>query len=165
MRYAARSVALVVITISLGGPHQSIAQRRRAATSFQGQWVWAVFAKHRSELPPAYQRMKMKDVPESTLELYLKQKGNVLAGDYASGARFLAKVESGSFKTLIRGNSAQVRLESGHGGSVTARITLRGGELYWTLVREVGEHYFPNGVVLTRAPKSASPTTNLKMPH
>jgi redox-sensitive bicupin YhaK (pirin superfamily) len=165
MSQIARSLALVIMTISSGVSHQSVAQKRRASTGFQGQWVWSVIARNRSDLPPAYQNMKVKDVPESTLELYLKQKGSVLTGEYGAGARFLAKVELGSFTALIRGHVAQVKLESGHGGRVIAKITLRGDKLYWKLVRAEGEYYFPDQVLLHRVSKSALSTAGLKISH
>ena len=118
--------------------------------------MWAIYAKRRSELPPAYQDMKVTDVPQYILELNLKQKGHRLIGEYDAGARFLAKVENGDFSATVSRNEALVELESGHGGKITARITLRGDRLYWKVIKAEGEYYFPNEAVLRRADKKSS---------
>jgi hypothetical protein len=156
MGYFIRLLALSITAFVLGGSLQTYAQGRKTLRSFQGQWVWATHAKRRSELPPAYRNMKVRDVPQYILELNLKQQGQTLTGEYAAGARFLAKVENGEISATVNRHVAQVELESGHGGKITARLMLLGNRLYWKVIKAEGEHYFPDDVALRRVDKKPS---------
>ena len=74
----------LVIVVAFGAP--ALAQR---AKPFQGEWDWAVYAKSRDELPPAYRHERLKDVPAGEIYLKIKQRGNKLTGEYAGSDRFL----------------------------------------------------------------------------
>ncbi len=126
------------------------AQKRAPSGGFEGKWNWAVYAKDKSELPPAYREMELREVPAYALDLTLRRKGNRLHGEYGLLARYLAKVDEGSFTTTITGGSARVNLKSNFGGSATVVLTLRGDKLHWRTIRSTGEAYFPKDAVLRR---------------
>lgn len=120
------------------------------ANRFRGEWEWAVYAKSRDELPPAYRDERIKDVPAAAIYLKLKQHGNKLVGEYSASRRYLARLEDGEFDAIIKGNAAELELASGFGGKVTVRLTLRGNRLHWKTIKSEGESYFPDDVFLHR---------------
>lgn len=138
--------ALFVILIAASAS-AAMAQR---ANNFQGEWEWAVYAKSRDELPPAYRDEPLKDVPAAAVYLKLKQRGNKLTGDYSASRRFLARLEDGELDARVKGNTARLELASGFGGTVTVVLTLKGNRLHWKTVKSEGESYFPEDVYLRR---------------
>jgi hypothetical protein len=139
--------------LCLGIAFPSAANAQTRAANFQGQWEWAVYAKSRAELPPAYRNEPLRDVPGASLNLNLKQRGKKLTGDYDASRRFLARLEEGEMDALVTGNAAQFELQSGFGGKMTVRLTLRGNRLHWKIVKSEGEYYFPDDVYLKRVVK------------
>jgi hypothetical protein len=121
-----------------------------AQRPFQGEWEWAVYAKSRSELPPAYRNEPLRDVPGASVWLKLKQRGNKLTGEYSASRRYLAKLEEGDLDAVVEGKAATLELSSGFGGTLTVRISVAGNRLHWQVIKEKGEHYFPLDVVLRR---------------
>lgn len=117
---------------------------------FQGEWNWAVYATDKSELPPAYQNMELNEVPQYALDLTLKQKGNRVTGTWGLLARFLARVDEGSFNGTVVGNTLQIRLKSNFGGSATVKLTLKADSIQWRRVKYKGHMYFPEDVLLRR---------------
>ncbi|MCU1265931.1 MAG: hypothetical protein JWM21_2249 [Acidobacteria bacterium] len=126
------------------------AQTLQPAADFRGTWRWAVYAKSRAELPPAYRDENLKDVPAAAVELTLTQKGDKLTGEYSASRRFLARVEDGEVDSNIKGNVARLELTSGFGGTVTVLLTLLGNRLHWKTIKSEGESYFPDDVYLSR---------------
>lgn len=126
------------------------AQRRGATRGFQGSWNWAVYAESKADLPPAYQGMELKEVPAYALHLTIRQRGNRLSGTFGVLARYLAKIDEGSFTARAVNGRARLRLTSGHGGSATVVLTLRGDKLFWKRTRSTGDNYFPDEVELRR---------------
>jgi hypothetical protein len=120
---------------------------------FQGEWEWAIYAKSRDELPPAYREERLKDVPNAAAYLKIKQRGNKLTGDYSASRRFLARLEEGEFDARVKGNTATLQLESGFGGTLTVLLTLQGNRLHWKAIKSEGEYYFPDDVFLRRVVK------------
>jgi hypothetical protein len=94
--------------------------------------------------------MDLKEVPAYALDLTLRQRGNTLSGTYGLAARYLAKIDEGSFTARIVNGRARLRLTSGHGGSATVVLTLRGDKLLWKRTRSIGDNYFPDEVELRR---------------
>lgn len=139
-------LALFVILI-VASASAAMAQR---ANNFQGEWEWAVYAKSRTELPPAYRDERLKDVPGAAVYLKLKQRGNKLTGDYSASRRYLAKLEDGELDARVKGSTARLQLESGFGGTVTVVLTLQGNRLHWKTIKSEGESYFPDDVYLRR---------------
>jgi hypothetical protein len=121
-----------------------------AQRPFQGEWEWAVYAKSRSELPPAYRNEPLRDVPGASVWLKLKQRGNKLTGEYSASRRYLAKLEEGDLEAVSKGKIALLELASGFGGKLTVKISVTGNRLHWQVIKEEGEHYFPLDVVLRR---------------
>ena len=140
----------LLLLVTLYGFQPVTAQKRRLPNSFQGKWVWAEYVKDKSELPPIYQNKNLSQVPYYFTILSLSQKGDDLSGKYVVGARFATKVEDGEFKTRIKGNVAELKLDSGFGGRLRVRLTLRGGKLYWKTVESDGENYFPDEIILRK---------------
>ena len=119
-------------------------------SEFDGRWLWAIYANDKSELPPAYQNKPLKDVPEYSLEINIKQKKNKISGHYLSTYRYLSKYEEGDFAATIKGNTALLKLESGFGGWATVRLKIEQGLLHWTVVKDEEENYFHGNVRLDR---------------
>lgn len=129
------------------------AQRRPAAAArgFAGDWNWAVYAKSRSELPPAYRNMSVREVPAYALDVTIKQRGKRLSATCGVVARYLARVDDCSFdEATVKNGSAVVKLTSSFGGTATVRLTLKGNRLRWQVVEGSGEFYFPRDVTLRR---------------
>lgn len=144
-RITLRLVLLMILIVAAASG--AMAQR---AQSFQGDWEWAVYAKSRDELPPAYRNERLKDVPGAAVYLKIKARGNKLTGDYSASRRFLARLEEGELDTRIKGNTAKLELQSGFGGTLTVLLTLQGNRLHWKTVKSEGEYYFPDDVYLYR---------------
>ena len=134
----------------LSAAHEAAAQTRPAAAGFRGSWNYAVYAKERSELPPAYQDMKLEEVPQFAIDITIRQTGNRLRATCGIVARYLARVEDCDFTATVRNGAAQFRLTSSFGGSATVKLTLSGGGLRWQTVRRNGAAYYPEDVTLRR---------------
>ena len=117
---------------------------------FQGSWNWAEFATDKSELPPAYQSMELKEVPRFAVDLTIKQKGNKITGSFGIVARYLARVDEGSFTATIKGSTARFKVESNFGGSATIQLTIRGSKLIWKRLKSTGQMYFPEDLELRK---------------
>lgn len=151
----APSILLLAVAI-LSAAHTASAQGRPAA--FRGEWNYAAYAKDKSELPPAYQDMKLEEVPQFAIDITIKQTGNRLRATCGIVARYLAKIDECGFTATVRNGSAQFRLKSSFGGTATIRLTVRGDRLYWkTLRRDEGESYFPGYIVLRRLKPGETP--------
>ena len=121
-----------------------------AQRPFQGEWKWAIYAKSRGELPPAYRDAKLSEVPAASVWLKIKQRGNKLTGEYSASRRYLAKLEEGDLDVSAKGKTAEFEIASSFGGKLTIRITVTGNLLHWKAIKEEGEHYYPLDVVLRR---------------
>jgi hypothetical protein len=139
-------ILLTIVCCAVTG--SAFAQTR--AKTFTGNWNWAVYGKDKSDLPPAYRDMDLKEVPAYAVHLTLKQRGKRLTGSFGVLARYLARVDEGDVATTVKGNRATVRLTSNFGGSATVVMTLQGNKLLWKVVRSSGENYFPKDTVLRR---------------
>jgi hypothetical protein len=146
---------LLLASVALGAhayARPRFAQRRPAvARGFAGDWNWVVYAKSRSELPPAYRNMSVREIPAYALDITIKQRGKRLSATCGVVARYLARVDDCSFDDATAKNgSAVVKLTSGFGGTATVRLTLKGDRLRWQVVEGSGEYYFPRDVTLRR---------------
>jgi hypothetical protein len=131
------------------------AQSRPAA--FRGDWNYAVYAKDRSELPPAYQEMKLEEVPQFAIDITIRQTGNRLRATCGVVARYLARVEDCDFTATVRNGAAQFRLKSSFGGSATVKLSLTGGGLRWQTLSRTGTSYYPEDVTLRRLKPGETP--------
>ncbi|HEX8282179.1 MAG TPA: hypothetical protein VF588_02445 [Pyrinomonadaceae bacterium] len=141
------SIALLAFA-ALAGAAEARAQRGGA--DWRGSWNYAVYAKDKSELPPAYQSMKLEEVPAFAIDITIKQNGNRLRATCGVVARYLARVEDCDFTATVRNGAAQFTLGSGFGGAATVRLTLRDGKLRWQTIRRRGVSYYPEDVTLRR---------------
>ena len=158
MKTLPRILLLVLLVLAAQGVTlQARAQGRPAAGVFRGDWNWAVYAKDKSELPPAYQSMDVKQVPAYALDLTIRQKGGRLTAKCGVLARFLAKLDNCDFVAAARGGVARVSLKSSFGGTATVMLTLRGNRLHWKVIKRTGESYYPDDVVLRRLRKGEVP--------
>ena len=148
------SLSLFVFAL-LSAAHTAAAQSRPAA--FRGDWNYAVYAKEKSELPPAYQDMKLEEVPQFAIDITIKQTGSRLRATCGIVAHYLARVEDCDFTATARGGAAQFRLKSSFGGSATVRLTLSGGGLRWQTLRRTGTSYYPEDVTLRRLKPGETP--------
>ena len=133
----------------------TVAQSRPAA--FRGEWNYAVYAKDKSELPPAYQSMKLEEVPQFAIDITVKQTGNRLRATCGIVARYLARVEDCDFTATVKNGAAQFRLTSSFGGSATVRLTLTVEGLRWQTLRRHGVSYYPADVTLRRLKPGETP--------
>ena len=133
------------------------AQTRPNSSGFRGSWNYAVYAKEKSELPPAYQSMSLEEVPQFAVDITIKQTGNRLRATCGIVAHYLARVEDCDFTATARGGAAQFRLTSSFGGSATVRLTLTGDKLRWQTVRRKGTSYYPEDVTLRRLKPGETP--------
>jgi hypothetical protein len=141
--------------VALAANTEARAQKR--AADFRGSWNHAVYATDKSELPPAYQSMKLEEVPQFAIDITIRQTGNRLRATCGIVARYLARIEDCGFTATVKNGAAQFRLASGFGGSATVRLTLRGGQLRWQTVRRAGVSYFPEDVTLRRLKPGETP--------
>jgi hypothetical protein len=161
---ASLPLILLLLALVTFGSHADarprLVKRRPAAAtrSFAGSWNWAIYAKSKDELPPAYRDMSVKEVPAYALDMTIKQRGNRLTATCGVVAHYLARLDDCSFEDeIVKNGSALVKLTSGFGGTATVRLTLQGGGLRWKLVKTKGEHYFPRDVTLRRLKKGEKP--------
>ncbi len=136
--------------VLLSAAHATVAQTRPAAKGFRGEWNYATYAQDKSELPTAYQDMKLEEVPQFAIDITIRQTGNRLRATCGIVARYLARIEDCDFTATVRNGAAQFRLASGFGGSATIKLTLSGEGLRWQTVRRSGVSYFPEDVTLRR---------------
>lgn len=139
-------LGVVLLAMAAEVSAQSVASGR-----WQGHWNWAIYAKDKSELPPAYRDVEdVREIPAYALDLTLRKRGNRLSGSWGLVARYLARVDEGDLAATINGNRATIRLHSNFGGAATIQLTLRGDKLHWKLIRSSGENFFPKAEVLRR---------------
>lgn len=148
---------LCLLALAAHGAAPEAAAQNRAAAGFRGDWNYAVYAKDKSELPPAYQDMDLEQVPQYAIDITIRQSGNRLRATCGIVARYLAKVEDCGFTATVRNGAAQFRLSSSFGGTATVKLTLRGDKLRWQTVRRAGESYYPADVVLRRLKPGETP--------
>ena len=154
MRRLALPLSLALLTL-LASAHRASAQARPAA--FRGEWNYAVYAKEKSELPPAYQGMKLEEVPQFAIDITIRQTGNRLRATCGIVARYLARVEDCDFTATVRNGAAQFRLKSSFGGSATIKLSLTGEGLRWQTLRRTGTSYYPEDVTLRRLKPGETP--------
>ena len=147
---------LSLLTLALFFAAYGAAAQTRPA-SFRGDWNYAVYAKDKSELPPAYQSMKLEEVPQYAVDITIRQTGNRLRAKCGIVARYLARVEECDFSAVVRNGAAQFNLRSSFGGTATVRLTLEGDKLHWKTVRRKGESYYPEDIVLRRLKPGETP--------
>ncbi len=156
MRRLPLTLALPLLALfTLASARDASAQSR--AGVFRGEWNYAVYATDKSELPPAYQSMKLEEVPQFAIDITIRQTGNRLRATCGVVARFLARIEDCGFTATVRNGAAQFRLPSGFGGSATVRLTRVGDKLRWQTVRRRGTSYFPDVGLLRRLKPGESP--------
>ena len=148
------SLTLLAATL-LCSAHTAAAQTRPAA--FRGDWNYAVYAKEKSELPPAYQEMKLEEVPQFAIDITIRQTGGRLRATCGIVARYLARVEDCDFTATVKNGAAQFRLGSSFGGSATVRLTLTREGLRWQTLRRTGTSYYPEDVTLRRLKPGETP--------
>ena len=146
---------LLLILTALAPAMGAAAQTRPAG--FRGDWNYAVYAKDKSELPPAYQSMKLEEVPQYAIDITIRQTGNRLKAKCGIVARYLARVEDCDFTAAVRNGAAQFSLKSSFGGTATVRLTLQGGMLHWKTLRRKGESYYPEEIVLRHLKPGETP--------
>jgi len=154
MKRLALPLSLVLLCL-FASAHTASAQARPAG--FRGEWNYAVYAKDKSELPPAYQGMKLEEVPQFAIDITIRQTGNRLRATCGIVARYLARVEDCDFTATVRNGAAQFRLKSSFGGTATVRLTLSGGGLRWQTLRRTGTSYYPEDVTLRRLKPGETP--------
>ena len=143
---------------SLSHAGDAAAQGRADASGFRGDWNYAVYAKDKGELPPAYQGMRLEEVPQYAIDITIRQRGGRLRATCGIAARFLAKIDDCGFTANVRNGAAQFRLKSSFGGTSVIRLTVRGDRLYWKVIRrDDGESYFPDDIVLRRLKPGETP--------
>jgi hypothetical protein len=153
-----RRLVLLLSLLALASPfpaQDDAAQSRTAG--FRGDWNYAVYAKDKSELPPAYQSMKLEEVPQYAIDITIRQSGNRLQATCGIVARYLARIEDCDFSAAVRNGAAQFNLSSSFGGTATVRLTLKGGTLRWKTIRRKGESYYPDDIVLRRLKPGETP--------
>lgn len=137
--------------------HAAAAQKRPAPSGFRGDWNYAVYASDKSELPPAYQDMKLEEVPQFAIDLTIKQTGSRLRATCGIVAHYLGRIEDCDFTATVKNGAAQFRLKSNFGGSATVKLTLVGGRLRWQTLRRAGTSYYPEDVTLRRLKPGETP--------
>ena len=156
MRRLPLPLSLVLLSLCAFASAQTASAQTRPA-AFRGEWNYAVYAKDKSELPPAYQGMKLEEVPQFAIDITIRQTGNRLRATCGIVARYLARVEDCDFTATVRNGAAQFRLKSSFGGSATVRLTLSGDGLRWQTLRRTGASYYPEDVTLRRLKPGETP--------
>ena len=133
------------------------ARAQSRVADFRGSWNYAVYAKDKSELPPAYQSMKLEEVPAFAMDITIRQSGRRLRAKCGIVARYLARIEECDFDATLRNGVAQFTLGSGFGGSATIKLSMRGGQLRWQTLRRKGTSYFPDDVTLRKLKPGETP--------
>ena len=147
----------LLVLASLLPARDAAAQGRANASGFRGDWNYAVYAKDKGELPPAYRSMKLEEVPQYAIDITIRQSGSRLRATCGIVARYLARVEDCDFSAAVRNGAAQFKLRSSFGGTATVRLTLEGGALRWKTLRRAGESYYPDDIVLRRLKPGETP--------
>jgi len=124
---------------------------------FQGNWNFAEYATDKSELPPAYQNMDLKEIPRYAVDLTIKQRGNKITGSFGIIARYLARVDEGVFSGTIKGSSVTFKVRSNFGGAATVQLTVRGSKLIWKRLKSKGDMYFPDDIELRKLKPGEKP--------
>jgi hypothetical protein len=150
LRYSIIVVCLILFVLI---PSTSAQSRH----PFQGSWNWAEYATDKSELPPAYQSMDLKEVPRFAVDLTIKQRGKKITGSFGILARYLARVDEGDFTGTINGSTVTIKVGSNFGGSATIRLTLRRGKLIWKRLKSKGDMYFPDDIALRKLKPGEAP--------
>jgi hypothetical protein len=148
---------LSLLACALLGATQTNAQTRPASAGFRGAWNYALYAKDKSELPPAYRDMELEQVPAFAIDLTIKQTGNRLRATCGIVARYLARLEECDFTATVKNGAAQFRLGSGFGGSATVKLSLTREGLRWQTLRRTGVSYYPEDVTLRRLKPGETP--------
>ena len=156
MRRVPFSLLLTSLSFLVFVSARDAAAQNRAA-GFRGEWNYAVYAKDKSELPPAYQSMELEQVPAFAIDITIKQTGNRLRATCGIVARYLARIEDCDFTATVKNGAAQFRLGSGFGGTATVRLTLTREGLRWQTLRRTGTSYFPEDVTLRRLKPGETP--------
>jgi hypothetical protein len=128
------------------------AQTRKNAKSFEGKWVWQNFLSKSDPyvVPEGFDRNKD---PFEMLTLEITQKGDKLSGEYNSAIHFAGRTDEGPFIAVVKGSTAEFEIESGHGATVTVRLTLERGQLSWRIMKvdsSKGDYWLPKKVRLRR---------------
>jgi hypothetical protein len=156
MRRIPRLLSLTFLLIFVcAAARETPAQGRPAG--FRGTWNYAVYAKERSELPPAYQSLELEQVPQFAIDITIRQTGNRLRATCGIVARYLARIEDCDFTATVKNGAAQFRLGSGFGGAATIRLSMSGDKLRWQTVRRSGVSYYPEDVLLRRLNPGETP--------
>jgi hypothetical protein len=101
---------------------------------------------------------------EEELTLYLKQTGKSLSGHHSAIGQGGMKVDEvaddqpPSITGEVQGGTATVEFKSGFPdsrGGGRAKLTLKGGFLYWRVLESTGEHYLPRSAKLARIHRRA----------
>jgi hypothetical protein len=137
-------VFVLCATSSLGIAQNST----RSKSDFNGEWRWSR--------------------GEEGLTLYLKQTGKTLSGHHSAIGQGGMKVDEvaddqpPSITGEVQGGTATVEFKSGFPdsqGGGRAKLTLKGGFLYWSVLESTGEHYLPRSAKLARIHRRASKST------
>lgn len=128
------------------------AQTRKNAKSFEGKWVWQNFLSKpdQASVPEGFDPKKD---PYEKLTLEITQQGDKLSGEYDSAMHFAGRTDEGSFIAVVKGNTAEFEVQSGHGAKVTVRLTLERGQLIWRIMKvdsSKGDYWLPAKVRLRR---------------
>lgn len=156
MRRVSRSLSLILLSFFVLAFARATGGQSRSA-DFRGKWNYATYARDRSELPPAYQEMKLEQVPQFAMDINIRQTGSRLRATCGIVARYLARIEECDFTATVRNGVAQFRLGSSFGGAATIRLTPSGDKLRWQTVRRSGVSYYPEDVLLRRLKPGETP--------
>ncbi len=148
------SLALLACAL-LAAPRTAAAQGR--VPDFRGSWNYAEYARDKGELPPAYQGMRLEEVPAFAIDLTIRQTGNRLRATCGVVARFLARVDDCGFAATVRNGEARFSVRSSFGGTAAVRLTVRGDRLRWQTVSRKGTSYVPADVTLRRLKPGETP--------
>ena len=128
------------------------AQTRKNAKSFEGKWVWQNFLS-KSDQAFVPKGFDPKKDPYEELTLEITQKGDKLSGEFFSAMHYAARTDEGSFIAVVKGSTAEFEAQSGHGATVTVRLTLERGQLIWRIMKvdsSKGDYWLPKKVRLRR---------------
>jgi hypothetical protein len=148
------SISLLALAALFGAGE---ARAQSVGAGFRGDWNYAVYARDKGELPPAYRSMKLEEVPQYAIDITIRQTGRRLRATCGIVARYLARVEDCDFSAAVSNGAAQFNLRSSFGGTATVRLTLEGGTLRWKTLRRKGESYYPADIVLRRLKPGETP--------
>jgi len=128
------------------------AQARKNARGFEGKWVWQYYLTKQDQafVPEGFDPEKD---PYESLSLEITQKGDKLIGECTSAMRFAARLDGGDFIAVVKGNTAEFELQSGHGAKVTVRLTVERRQLSWRIIKvdsSEGDYWLPDKVKLRR---------------